>query len=243
LIAVPSAFEGECEKKIEAANRFGLSHRSLRIVPEAEVPAASLEGGNVRLDFAVPPRLGGGGVTIERLGKEGVFREFREQGIDWLLFGQIPNAGCRITASLLRWLDGQKGDGIVECADREPTAESMVYIGIRSARGVLCLDSRRVRGHEFDSFRAETKMMAIGSFWVRTEALMSLLARNDSVGGGASVMDDSGRPGIVAFADGGLFFVVPLWELLNPLDLSGVRVGPDRYQVIDRMRSDSKTPK
>ena len=232
VIAVPEALEGATKARCEAEKSFGLSPSMLRIIPEAEVPAGRSEGDDFRIDLSQPPRLGGGGLTLARLGRDGVLGELEKAGVEWLLFGHVRNSGCRFTAPLIRWIDRQGDEGIVECADRDSTAGSMVYLGTRpEEQGVICLDSRRIRGERFSAFRAEAKLMATGSFWARIKAVRSLLSRDSPGDLSDRVTEGSGRPEILTFVDGSMFMVLPLWELLNSLHLSGLRIGPDRYRT------------
>lgn len=242
VIGVPVEFAAAVRDHLNSCNWYGLSPHNVRVFPEPEAPFFDAGGDFVTQgSCGMRTHLRGGGASLAQLVESGVLSDLWKRGIRWLMIGQVVNLGARLEPNMLRHIPGIQHEGFFEVVEREALPSSLL-LALRHDDKNICVDDRRLRSPQHAELRS-TPYVGTGTFWVSCEALAKVFGVTSvQLESEWNPKDPSGmfdvaaveKIAIMAHAESGLLgMTIPPWEVLQSLDLEGIRVGPERASLFN----------
>jgi tetratricopeptide (TPR) repeat protein len=235
LLGVPQRFAEQTKAYIENLNYGGLRRDQVHLIIEADVPGFDANGQLVMVDpYNMRTFMAGGGISLANAVAEGILAILWKQGIRWLFCTYVANYNTIARSPILRHLPECNSDIIAEIVDYNAFPASKVHALILDDKN-FCIDQRLLSEQQLSEV-GTNGYVSTGTFWISCEKFANILGITcsdlNNPWDQAKWKDKINLPeeyGIIAISNDNIFaLIVPLWEIIRPLNMEFIKVAYDR---------------
>jgi tetratricopeptide (TPR) repeat protein len=241
IIGVPPVFLDQIKEQLKKIGNGGLRSDQIYLIHEPYVQGLNFQGLTVMKDiYNLEYFMAGGGHCLLKVIENGLLARLWKEGIRWLFFGQLRNPHSNIHCSILQHLLDCNCEGIVEVIDRKSLPKSIVH-ALQFDNKSYCIDERRLSEDQRSSLGMDG-YVCTGNFWISIENLIKVYEINlEDLE--SKWVDDEWISRIseklcehstILTRNQKMIFatVVPIWEIIRPLNLVFTLVESNRVSKI-----------
>jgi hypothetical protein len=223
LIVVPACYAEEAEECLVMLGYGGLGISQVHLLAEPDSPAID-DRGTVMTETRF---LAGGGVTLAHAVEDGTLSKLWKSGVRWLLCTPLATPREIASSPILPHLEDITKDGMAELVDRKELPDSILLPLVIDGRNI-CTDKRQLAEEDLAKVR-DAQVVCSGTFWLRCDKFALLFGVtvqqlegpwDPAAWKGTIGADLNSESGIYFESDGLAANIVPLWEVIRPLNMA-----------------------
>lgn len=249
IIAIGSNEVAKAVNHLNSVSYHGLNTSQLFwLIDEMSLPGRIDEGKNNQSKFV--PNINstygfyrkGAAFTLADLINKPLMANLWNQGIRWLLIGEVWNLGCRLDLDLLERLRGRRDDGFMECRTREaiPNSKILMVPSPQDPNRYLPCHEKRLRTEHVSPVAAQARWAGVGTYWVSCKSFVKalncqpdqILTRWNEEAAGQSRDFIAKNLGMLSHHGDEILLTYPLCDLVSRLSLEAVQVPESRFQPL-----------